>query len=412
MNKLMHLKAEIMRDFPFLSPYLYKHPLKTVDDNESVAYTDYKNVYVNEEKANVGIVLHEYLHILFRHKQRFRKYRGSAVNVAADLVINEILIDSGISKGFFAGGITLDSIQQNKMLSQETIEELITLKENGAFITEEVLRIILNDPAAVSIKIQFNQSHDVASDDDNDNANDNNDSVEGTEEEGKEVDGSADGANKKEANKKEANKQKQDVANNDNGEIEKQIAAGMTQNQWILKELGMIKLRISFSDVLKKILQHVLSYSNKRQPNYMLQDYNVLQMGLRHFYRSKKKRWNVVIALDSSGSIGEDQFVRLASALKKQLNNVDYTYIVCDDVIQQVTNDISELKCPSNFGGTDFRPVFDYVNKMKNVSVLIYMTDTYGVFPSTTAKYPVYWVTQELKARVPFGKLLIWDPAS
>jgi predicted metal-dependent peptidase len=381
MNTIMTLKAEIIRDFPFLSPYLYKYPLVATNEGKFIAYTDFKYVYVNEAKTNIATVLHEYLHILFRHNVRFKKCMGIVTNIATDLVINEFLIDSGIPKAMLANTITLESIKQSKMLAQKTIEELINLKENGAFVTEEVLRIITKDPKVHNINIQFNQTHDVSNDDECD------DYVEDEEEKQSKYD------------------------NNDISEIEKQIAAGITRNQWLLKELGMIKLRMSFSEVLKKILQHVLSYSNSMQSNYMLQDYIALKMGLRYFYRSPKKKWNVVIALDSSGSIGEEHFIKLASSLKKQLMNVNYTYIVCDDVIQQVTNNINELKVPCGFGGTDFRPVFDYVNKMKDVSVLVYMTDTYGYFPSTEPKYPVYWVTQELKAKVPFGKLLIWDPS-
>ena len=50
------------------------------------------------------------------------------------------------------------------------------------------------------------------------------------------------------------------------------------------------------------------------------------------------------------------------------------------------------------FGGTDFRPVFSYVDKLveqrefQNLKGLIYFTDGYGTFPSTMPDYKTAFV--------------------
>ena len=54
-----------------------------------------------------------------------------------------------------------------------------------------------------------------------------------------------------------------------------------------------------------------------------------------------------------------------------------------------------ELK---GFGGTDFRPVFEFVNKkvkdkeFTNLKGLIYFTDGYGTFPKKKQEYDVAFV--------------------
>ena len=50
------------------------------------------------------------------------------------------------------------------------------------------------------------------------------------------------------------------------------------------------------------------------------------------------------------------------------------------------------------FGGTDFRPVFDYVDRLNkeheftNLKGLIYFTDGYGVFPAKKPDYQTAFV--------------------
>ncbi|KIR01220.1 hypothetical protein P261_00034 [Lachnospiraceae bacterium TWA4] len=49
------------------------------------------------------------------------------------------------------------------------------------------------------------------------------------------------------------------------------------------------------------------------------------------------------------------------------------------------------------YGGTDFRPVFDYIKdlKLKNLKGLIYFTDGYGMFPTKNPDYKVAFVLPE-----------------
>jgi len=58
-------------------------------------------------------------------------------------------------------------------------------------------------------------------------------------------------------------------------------------------------------------------------------------------------------------------------------------------------------------GGTDYRPVFDYIDANLPMStMLLYFTDGDGWFPKYPPSYEVLWALSR-KAKVPFGRPLI-----
>jgi len=60
----------------------------------------------------------------------------------------------------------------------------------------------------------------------------------------------------------------------------------------------------------------------------------------------------------------------------------------------------------SGGGGTDFRPVFEFIDQEINYpTLLLYFTDGDGRFPDVEASYDVLWVMPEVKD-VPFGEVV------
>ncbi len=146
---------------------------------------------------------------------------------------------------------------------------------------------------------------------------------------------------------------------------------------------------------------------------YGLSVYDNLALVENEEYREERKIKDLVIAIDTSGSVKGElvrKFVEYAysllsdeSLLSKDMN----LYLLeCDDRIQNVTvirnkDDMDEylehheLK---GFGETDFRPVFEYTNeliaegKIKDLKGLIYFTDGKGIFPKSKMKYPTAFV--------------------
>ena len=109
-----------------------------------------------------------------------------------------------------------------------------------------------------------------------------------------------------------------------------------------------------------------------------------------------------VVAIDTSGSTAGDMerfFTELVS-LMKTFGRYELTVIQCDAKVQKVEK-FSDAAPPTpgrrwevfGHGGTDFRPVFDYVKTLRErPEVLIYLTDGFGSAPKEPPPYPVLWV--------------------
>lgn len=130
-------------------------------------------------------------------------------------------------------------------------------------------------------------------------------------------------------------------------------------------------------------------------------------------YKEVKRIKEFVIAIDTSGSVeGElvQKFVQKTYNILKQsesfFTKINLHIIQCDTVIQEDAKITSQeefdeyLKTMKlkGFGGTDFRPVFRYVDDMiknkefTNLKGLIYFTDGYGDFPERQPDYHTAFV--------------------
>lgn len=149
-------------------------------------------------------------------------------------------------------------------------------------------------------------------------------------------------------------------------------------------------------------------------------DYIYYTYGLAHYgnlpliepleYREAKKVKEFVIVIDTSascrGSIVKAFLNKTYSILKGTENffhKINVHIIQCDNEVQsdtKVTNDedferFIQYGKLQGFGGTDFRPAFSYVDKLKetgefeNLKGLIYFTDGYGVYPERMPEFDV-----------------------
>lgn len=123
---------------------------------------------------------------------------------------------------------------------------------------------------------------------------------------------------------------------------------------------------------------------------------------------------NVVVAIDTSGSIGQSELSRFVSEVKKILSsfgNVKGWLIDCDADIGKVI-DINEAKSKASYsggGGTSHEPVFREIDKRQlDPKVTICFTDLYTDYPNKAPSYPVLWlVTPDSTAeKPPFGRVI------
>lgn len=134
----------------------------------------------------------------------------------------------------------------------------------------------------------------------------------------------------------------------------------------------------------------------------------------------KKESIEIVVAIDTSGSIGQEELTQFTSeivSISKVVNNLKMIVYQIDAEIQdklEVKNGnlkkILNMKMKGG-GGTDFIPVFDKMKAdHKNMKLLIYFTDGYGDFPKQKRfNFDTLWcLTKDSidKESVPFGKAL------
>jgi predicted metal-dependent peptidase len=126
----------------------------------------------------------------------------------------------------------------------------------------------------------------------------------------------------------------------------------------------------------------------------------------------KSAQCDLVVAIDTSGSIGEDElseFLSEINAIKGALQ-VRITLLACDAKLAEggpwVFEPWEDFRLPRTFaggGGTDFAPVFDWVeNQNLRPYALVYFTDADAAFPKHAPNYPVIWLVKGKKP-VPWG---------
>lgn len=123
----------------------------------------------------------------------------------------------------------------------------------------------------------------------------------------------------------------------------------------------------------------------------------------------------IVVAIDTSGSVDEEllsTFMGEVSSVMQQYPNYEIDLITADAKIQThrvfLPGESLDYEV-SGGGGTDFRPVFDYIDKhIDYPTLLIYFTDGDGRFPEFEASYDVLWVMPD-EVVVPFGEVVVLE---
>ncbi|MDP1594286.1 MAG: VWA-like domain-containing protein [Gallionella sp.] len=122
---------------------------------------------------------------------------------------------------------------------------------------------------------------------------------------------------------------------------------------------------------------------------------------------------DILVALDTSGSISEqeiDEFMSEINAIKGQLR-ARIVLHACDAALDVngpwLFEPWDEFRLPGDIqggGGTDFRPVFEWVARQgREPDLLLYFTDAAGGFPPLEPAFPVLWLVKG-SAPVPWGQ--------
>lgn len=128
----------------------------------------------------------------------------------------------------------------------------------------------------------------------------------------------------------------------------------------------------------------------------------------------------LICAVDSSGSISSDDFIRYFSEMRgiaSIFGNYKIHFMVADADVHQYEVIDEDSPMPTMVvgrGGTDFRPVFDRIEKEELHDLpIVYFTDLDGSFPDKWDGNDVFWLIRKEQNRyshdVPFGKVIEID---
>lgn len=205
-----------------------------------------------------------------------------------------------------------------------------------------------------------------------------------------------------------------------NEEAEWKVA--LAQAAHVAKQQG--KLPADIERMIEQVLEPVLPWRNilRRFMTEKANDDFSWKRGNRRFLaqglylptRESEGAGEIVVVIDTSGSIGQKELNEFSSEIKGIVDDVrpTKTYVMyCDARVAHVDefgpDDDLEF-APHGGGGTDFRPPFDWLEANQiQPKCLVYLTDGYGPFPENESGFPTLWVINNEQVTPPHGEHLV-----
>ncbi len=398
MTKLAAARTRLIMERPFLGSLVMHLPLKDAGDWCKTTATDAQAFYFNAEfVANLSlaqtqfILAHEALHCAMGHTHRRNHRVKKRWDVACDHAVNLMLIEEGLKP-------PLHGILAN--------QDYMTLS------AEEIYPLIPEDTPEESFDEHlFDDDQDQGSSSDPTGQQDEQQGK-GQGKEGQSEPEDQDGSGSQTANKPH---ELSPAEREELGEQWKNRLAAAAQAARQAGKLSQSMLRwvdglLAPSLPWRALLARYFAINQRddyswRRPSR--------REGAAILPRLSSEGLDVVAAIDTSGSISDDElreFVGELDALKGQVR-ARVTLLACDYKLAEQGpweyEPWDAMELPQDIeggGGTDFRPVFDWVEtESLSPNLLVYFTDAEGDFPKLAPNYPVIWLVKG-KGVVPWGE--------
>lgn len=419
-------------------------PMKVSTISTDGHFLFYNPIYVlksfkNEKEKVTRDYLHIVMHCIYRHMFVPTKFERNIWNLACDITIENIITDLGLkSTTCKCESKQAEYIAQIKkecsILTAEKIYHYLKSLNLSSEKIAEIQTVFISDNHEIwySDKYENNSTNkneivDNSSNNEEGNKNSTDDTDQSNDTDSSDAIGQSNDTNSSDDEKEDIQSSSNELNHKELYDIWKDIseriqtdietfsknignsAGNLLQN---LKEVNREKY--DYTTFLKKFsVRNEVMKINDDEFDYIFYTY-----GLKLYekmpliepleYKDIKQIKEFVIAIDTSGSVkGEmvQSFIQKTYNIIKSTESfakrINLHIIQCDAEIQEhirITNQEEfdeylknmELK---GFGGTDFRPVFEFVDDLVankeffNLKGLIYFTDGYGTFP---AKQPAY----------------------
>lgn len=401
LTKLAAARTRLIMESPFLGALVMHLPLKVGGDGCATTGTDAQAFYFNPKfvenlsLAQTQFVLaHEAMHCAMGHPQRRNHRMKRRWDVACDHAVNLILIEEGLKPPLH--GILAD-------------QNFMTLS------AEEIYPLIPEDTPEESFDQHlFDNDNEQGASPDQDERQDD---PEGGEAGGQGKEGQSE-AEQQQGSGSQASQKPNELSPSEREELAEQWKNRLAAAAQAARQAG--KLSQSMMRWVDGLLAPSLPWRALLARFFAINqrdDYSWRRPSRREgdalLPRLSSEGIEVVAAIDTSGSISDDElreFVTELDALKGQVR-ARVTLLACDNqVAEQAPWEFEPwdtVQLPSGLeggGGTDFRPVFDWVeHENRSPDMLVYFTDAEGDFPKLPPNYPVIWLVKG-KGRVPWGE--------
>ncbi len=377
-SKISQAKAKLLVDYPLFGTIASKLELVLNDDIQAFKSDGIKLEYNSDFIQNISVSEMEFIfangamHASLAHESRRNDRSGWLWQMATDMAINDMLVQNGMDRPHEA--------QYRERFTGMYAEEIY------AELKADILREEDN------LEYDADDSDDVQN---NQNNNSSNESNQGSE----------------------------------NQELQSEII----QAEQLFEEFA--KATLSAEEKAGALPLHVerfftlhvdskidwreeLKYAIDR---FYKDDYTLMPPNKKFLYAgiylpsSTSQRFKLVVAVDSSGSIDEEllnTFLSELNFLMSTINNYEIDLLVCDDKIRShktfYNGDILEVEIKGG-GGTDFRPVFNFIDdNLQDTKLLLYFSDLDGTFAKDEPNYDVKWVSKN-SVEIPFGEIIVLD---
>lgn len=354
-------KVLLLRRFPFLGYIALSAPIHETHQL-SIAGASATAVYINPEHFNkmslkdqAQVLAHEVLHLAFRHFPR-RKWRSKLKwNVAADIMVNDVVSKQGFT--LTSGTLTIDRVFSNP-------EDVPPMDE----LTAEIVYSMLPDESVMMQLLKDELPLDDLVEDEN-------------------------GVSREE---------------NANWEFIVKAAAKHSNAAygampgWLQRHIGLTKPEFNWVT----IMSYFVGSMSRQERSYR-------RLSKRHLWRNaiipkdSQHDTNLVVVIDASASITSDMLNLFVS----EVNNISITLgkpframvhdvaITLDTIIRPGMYRITSVK---GGGGTHFVPVIEELKKDPPDGV-IWFTDGYGLYSEERPDFPILWILTRRHLEPPYG---------
>lgn len=429
-RRITSVKVRMLAEHPFFGLLISRLNF-AIDLDCQTACTDGDTVYFGLEfSSSIGndelyfVLMHEVMHIVAGHCFRGENTIHRAYNIAADIVINSILLDE----------LGLPDIL---IYGQSIMHTTPDGKEGRFYTAEEVYLMLIDNISVRDSGIGEGHSIENSGKDTDNKEEDNSRNAKSSKGNGKEHDGentSGGGAYDEQRTDDECYGgflddhsrwgSKGDSSYNE--AIWKQRIAEVCESLKNSQQYGsvpsmaqrqiteLLNPTIDWRIILNDFVQQEINDYSFAPPDRRFSDSDFL---LPDYNETADRLENIFIAVDASGSIRQSDLTRALSEIKGAIDQYGgkltgwisyFDYAVSEPKPFESFDDILKIEMVGG-GGTSFKNVIAVANQTfkGNLACIIFITDGFAEWPKPDSclDVPILWILNNTVATPPFGKV-------